>query len=174
MGNIIRLHKNHENIDEWLSMSNGLTSVFISVLVLSGSSSAKIDREKELIIWLAEHDQDKIGIGTVGFDIDRMPWNKNYFEEEKLFILNVIKGAQDKIGWDKLSYSPDTDRIFYSLEKFYQLINAFTINLVSQETYDERENWRNDPLCGILVGFPICPEHGVLLSWTGCILCNDR
>jgi hypothetical protein len=35
MGNIIRLHTAHNNKNEWLSMSNGGTSVFISVLVLS-------------------------------------------------------------------------------------------------------------------------------------------
>ena len=39
-----------------LQMSNGLTDVFVNVLVLSGSALAKTVSEKRLIVWLAESD----------------------------------------------------------------------------------------------------------------------
>jgi len=67
MGNTISLPVKFNDVVEPISMSNGLTSVFIEVLVISGSILANTDREKELIIWLAQRDQSVVGIGTVGF-----------------------------------------------------------------------------------------------------------
>lgn len=63
MGNIISLNDKTPKSD-WISMSNGLTSVFISVLGLSGSRLAQTDDEKRLIVWLLEKDQSAVGIGT--------------------------------------------------------------------------------------------------------------
>ena len=41
---------------ELLQMSNGLTDVFVNVLVLSGSALARTENKKRLIVWLAESD----------------------------------------------------------------------------------------------------------------------
>ncbi len=96
MGNIISLDTCRQHI----SMSNGLTSVFISTLGLSGTHLAKTDNEKRMIVWLLERDQSAIGFGAVGFDICDMPWNCSAFDETKRFLLNVIDGVKKKIGWD--------------------------------------------------------------------------
>ena len=37
-----------------LQMSNGLTDVFLNVLILSGSALAKTVSEKRLIVWLQQ------------------------------------------------------------------------------------------------------------------------
>ena len=58
---------------ELLQMSNGLTDVFVNVLVLSGSALARTVSEKRLIVWLAEKDQSRMGAGTVDFDLWEMP-----------------------------------------------------------------------------------------------------
>lgn len=79
MANTISLPKELNDIVEPIGMSNGLTSVFIEVLAISGSILAKTNREKEMIIWLAQRDQSVVGIGTVGFDIDEMPWTIDSF-----------------------------------------------------------------------------------------------
>ncbi|WP_235332709.1 hypothetical protein [Paenibacillus polymyxa] len=104
MANTISLPKQLNDVVEPIGMSNGLTSVFIEVLVISGSVLAKTNREKELIIWLAQRDQSVVGIGAVGFDIDEMPWTIDSFESEKDFILDTISNAADGLGWEKLSY----------------------------------------------------------------------
>ena len=70
---------------ECLQMSNGLTDVFVNVLVLSGSALAKTVSEKRLIVWLAEKDQSRVGAGTVDFDLWEMPWDSNTFEEDRGF-----------------------------------------------------------------------------------------
>jgi len=51
MGNCIDLYEGMEK--DGISMSNGTTSVFISILVLTGSRLAVSERQKELIVWLA-------------------------------------------------------------------------------------------------------------------------
>ena len=84
MSNIISFNS------DTISMSNGLTDVFISVLVLSGSRLAETVDEKRLIVWFAEKDQSRVGMGTVGFDIREMPWNIERFEESRLFMLNTV------------------------------------------------------------------------------------
>jgi len=84
MGNCIDLYEGMEK--DGISMSNGTTSVVISILVLAGSRLAISERQKELIVWLAYQDQSVRGIGTVGFYMNEIPWSKDCFEEEKQFL----------------------------------------------------------------------------------------
>lgn len=79
---------------ESLRMTNTGTSVFIEILVLSGSHIAETDREKEFVIWLAQRDQNIIGRGTVGFDLDEMPWLEHDLEPMKQFMLRMIEGGK--------------------------------------------------------------------------------
>ena len=81
MGNIISFDGNVSENDNSLSMSNGLTDVFLDYLLVSGSELAKTDSEKILIVFLAEKQQSVIGIGNVDFDIIEMPWQKSTFEK---------------------------------------------------------------------------------------------
>lgn len=173
MSNIIRLYPQHKNTDEWLSMSNGGTSVFISVLVLSGSRMASNQREKELVVWLAEHDQGVVGIGTVGFDISEIPWTKENFKQEKDFMLKVIEGALSKIGWDMLSYTPNEEFIQYYLSKFKELIRDFEEQYIDSSSYTEWIELIDDESCGIPKGFPKCPIHDIFLHFGGCVVCNE-
>ena len=65
IGNTIAMPKKVVPMIESIGMSNGLTSVFMEVLSISGSMLAKTSREKEMTIWLAQRDQSVVGIGTV-------------------------------------------------------------------------------------------------------------
>ncbi|MFP3389493.1 hypothetical protein [Brevibacillus sp. SIMBA_040] len=51
MGNCIDLYEGMEK--DGISMSNGTTSVVISILVLAGTRLAISERHKGLIVWLA-------------------------------------------------------------------------------------------------------------------------
>lgn len=119
MGNIICFNKNTP-IDDCICMSNMATDVFINVLSLSGSILAETVEEKQLIVWLSEKDQKFVGLGTVGFDIVEMPWKKETFSNDKIFLLNVIKSAESKLGWEKLDYIPEF--ILPNLQKFREHI----------------------------------------------------
>ena len=176
MGNIISFANTVSVNDDSLSMSNGLTDVFIDYLLLSGSQLAKSESEKRMVVFLAEKQQTKVGIGTVGFDIIEMPWERETFETDKAFMLEMIHHARnlslERSAWEILGYEPGQKNLQYVLSGFEALIKRMTINNIDENKVIK---WlasakKNDP---INCGFPRCPKHGVLLSIFGCKLCND-
>ena len=170
MANIISL----DSINERISMSNGLTSVFIDVLGLSGTHLAKTDAEKRMIVWLLEKDQSAVGGGAVGCDISEMPWDDTAFDDIKRFLLDVIEGARQRDRWNFLDYQPDEALLFPCLDKFYKLIAAMDTSMLNQEAI---QNWLRDtmevPNDPNICGYPCCQKHPVFLSVFGCHLCNN-
>ncbi len=166
MGNIISLKS------DMISLSNGLTDVFINVLVLSGSQLAVTEDEKRLVVWLAERDQSKVGMGAVGFDIGEMPWNAENFVDCKSFLLNVIRFAEQRLGWEVLDYPPNEKMFFPILEKFAEMVSALTVNDIMPYILEE---WLEaaEPDDPVLCGFPKCEKHGALLGCYGCQVCNN-
>lgn len=151
---------------ESLKMNNGLTSVFIDVLVLSASALASTEREKLFAVWLAYHDQSVCGIGAVGFDISDMPWTARGFQAQKDFLFKIIRSAQSKEYWRLLDYQPGReDWILSSLEQFRLLIAHFSKEGMVPE--GKRRRTRNMPSI-----FMKCPRHGVYVHQMGCVLCN--
>ena len=172
MANIISFNGNITPDDESLQMSNGLTNVFINVLALSGSELAQTESEKSMIVYLSEKDQGIIGIGCVGFDIVEMPWDKETFKEDKKFIISIINGARNKIGWERLNYTPNEGHILRCLDTFENLINRMTADNICESSLN---NWlseadENDP---VYCGFPKCKKHNAFLTCFGCQICNN-
>lgn len=222
----IRLYPEHRNLEEWLSMSNGGMAVFLSVIVLSGSRLAIEKKEKEMIQWFSERDDTVRGRGCNGFDICDMPWEKETFEKEREFLIKVIDGAKEKLGWNTLDYQPNEEFIFRYLEEFKTLVlkfnnediiengyslwlehnkilqfylpkdypncdeesKEFTLSTIKsfeemvlkfEDYLDESmyENWaKNQKFPNLILpdGFHYCKEHGAIISWNGCIVCNDK
>lgn len=159
--------------DNDLLMSNGLTDVFINVLVLSGSRIAVSDSEKRFVVWLAERDQSKLGGGTVGFEISEMPWSASDFAECKAFLLNTVKFAEQRLGWEVLDYPPNENMLFPALRKFAELVKFFSAKDINPTGYEEwlaASDGEYDP---VHRGFPKCEKHGALLSCFGCQVCNN-
>lgn len=154
-------------------MSNGLTAVFIDVLVLSGSRLARTEQEKRLTIWLAEKDQSKVGVGTVGFDLMDMPWDRGTFEADRSFLRRAIAAAKERLGWGSLDYAPNEELLFPCLEQFDRLLSWMDPAEIRQNILSE---WlaaaeASDP---VLCGFPTCPRHQTLLTVFGCHVCNNE
>jgi hypothetical protein len=61
------------------------------------------------MVFLAEKNQHICGLGTVDFDIVEMPWDKASFDDDKAFMLRIIEGAKQKIGWETLHYQPNEE-----------------------------------------------------------------
>lgn len=170
MGNIICFNRNSPAHD-CIRMSNGATDVFINVLAISGSALAETEQEKRLIVWLSEKDQ-KVGRGTVGFDIVEMPWQKETFAGDKAFLLRVIEAAENKLDWEKLDYTPNPDYILHNLYKFRKLMEKMTEQDIDENAAAE---WLNgaesdDP---VNCGFPRCKKHDTFLTFLGCQICNS-
>lgn len=108
-------------------MSSGLTSVFVDVLAIASSNLANTDRQKEMAVWLASHDQVAFGAGVVEFDICDYPWDHSSFDSDKEFLLMVIRAAMSQHGWSRLGYSPRIDWITDCLVKFENIVRLFLI-----------------------------------------------
>lgn len=166
MGNIIYFG------DDDFKMSNGLTDVFIDYMLISGSQLAKKDSEKRLVAYLGECDQNYTGLGVVGFNIVKMPWDKDSFEDDKQFMLDVIKHAReltyDEKIWDILMYQPNHEHIEYALDSFERLITKMTKDDIKEESL---KDWLYKR--GIWGGLISCHKHGTIMSLCGCKLCGD-
>jgi hypothetical protein len=175
MSNAISFTSKERNINRCFYMSNNLTTVFISVLALSGSNLAQSVREKEIVMWLSEHDYAVCGLGTYGFDITQIPWTFENFEAERKFVLSMIDGALNKNGWELLGYKPYEERLFESLNEFKNIILIIEPSDIKQDEYSKWKGYGDfNPLLKPPAGFPKCPIHGVYLHFGGCVICNDK
>lgn len=163
-----------EGNEDLLGMSNGGMAVFLSALVLSGSRIAQTQKEKELILWFAEHDDTVRGRGCNGFDVYDIPWSVEHFENEMEFIRKVVRGAQEKSGWETLNYVPPDEYILTYLDSFTRLLSQFDKSRVNPEGYSRWIADSQDPRYVHPEPGAKCEKHGALLYWNGCIVCNDE
>lgn len=170
MSNIISFHGKVALDDDSLLMSNGGTDVFINILALSGAVIAQTESEKRLMVYLSEKDQI-VGRGCVGFAIIEMPWDKETFEADKSFMIKVINGARNKIGWEKLDYSPNEEFVSHYLDTFENLIKRMTADDIREGSL---ENWFASAEAGdpVYCNFPRCKKHNIFLTRFGCQICN--
>lgn len=146
-----------------LKMSNGATSVLLSVLLLAGASLAETDWQRDLVMWLTSHDQSVVGGGTVGFDRREIAWTKDGFAEQKQFLLKMIDAALNKHRWDALSYDPPL--VADNLTTLKSMVEEFQF-----------------PATGCPAEFPPllkpaeltkCTTHQIYLHEVGCYICLD-
>ena len=164
MANVIT--NKHWHTPEVLRMRNGLTSVVIALLALSGSALAATDAEKDIVVWLASRDQHIFGLGAVDFDLSDIPWTAEQFEAEKSFLLKVIRRAQSKQDWGMLEYEPREDWAIDSLETLYRMVSHFFQEYIDP---DSALNWQTEKP----TMYSVCQKHGVLHHRSGCVICND-
>ena len=176
MGNIFcfRYDPEHgpESVKDALSLSNISTAKFINVLCLSGGRLAATQSQKRMMVFLGEKNQTFCGIGTVGFDIVDMPWDRDSFDEDKAFLLAVIEGARNKLGWETLDFKPNEEVVIDALNVFEKLVQRMEKSDIREEALAE---WlsgaeENDP---VRCGFPKCEAHDIYLSVFGCQVCTD-
>lgn len=155
-----------------LVCSNGMMSVLMTVIGLSGSALAKQWYEKDLIVWLMEHDQRMIGLGMAGFELTELPWQEAYFAQQKQFLHETLGLAKTGFGWDKLDYTPNKELLLQKIEILQKMLGQMIYEDVNydiiQEWYDVCDD--GEPMKN---GYPICQKHGILLSVYGCVACHD-
>ncbi|MFB6713277.1 MULTISPECIES: hypothetical protein [unclassified Streptomyces] len=91
-----------------LSMSNGGTDVFVDVLMLAVSDLAESSWDHRFATLLTWQDQNIMGRGTVGFDLEDVDWGRSPHERAaaKDFVLRVLDLALRRHRWDELDYEP--------------------------------------------------------------------
>ncbi|WP_433544291.1 hypothetical protein ACQPZG_03670 (plasmid) [Streptomyces sp. CA-294286] len=150
-----------------LELSNGGTEVFIDVLMLSVSDLADDEWDYRFAALLALQDQNVMGRGAVGFDLEDIAWGASAAESarSKDFVLRTVALALNRHRWSELGYDPSSAR--NHLLRFAFMVESI---LPSGGTR----------LCA---GFPSpqeravasCARHRVLSAlphWEGCFLCH--
>ena len=150
-----------------ISISNGSTSVFVAVFILAASALATSDRQRQYAAWMASHDQNLFGIGTVSFDLSELPWFDETFAEDRAFVLQVVAAAKARTGWERLEYAPLEIWLQPCLDQFRNLIEAFVIEHACE---NESKVWRYGSKPDQLI---LCPVHHVYQHAHGCVLCHD-
>ena len=144
------------------SISNAWTSVLYSTLLISGSQIAKNKWEKHFLIWLAEHDQNHIGLGIVGIDFDHIFWSITEFKNQKQFILSIAQNAIDEKAWTKLDFDTDEEILTELLNKWIDIFfNTQIDDIVRKDDF----KWYNKPILSELD--MKCPIHHVFLNRLG-------
>jgi hypothetical protein len=114
---------------ENLRMTNGRTTVFVSVLALAASELAETNRQREFAVWFASRDQ-LYGHGMVGFDLSELPWSSDTFAVDRGYVLRVIHAAKARTGWGRLWYEPQG--MERCLDQFQAMVEAFSIGHASE------------------------------------------
>ena len=122
MSNVIRLNE-HAPTQNWLSMSNQGTDLFLELLILAGESVEKTPSQKNLLSFLSvQRDINNIAPGTAGFDIEEMPWNESSLFEDANFLIEVAEIAKQPNTWKKVGFKPDEVIISSWLNLFEKMI----------------------------------------------------
>lgn len=142
--------------------------LLIDLLCIKGSELASTDFEKDLVIWIAQHDSDIMGSGATGFDICEMPWNIDTFEDQKNFIFNVLHDMLKEAEW-KANIS---DEAWIVLKGFIlnmtALIENFNLNHVDVENQLPIFEFDNG-----YEKYNKCEIHGVYYHSLGCVICGQ-
>jgi hypothetical protein len=149
-----------------LRLSNGATDVFLSVLQFALSDLADDPWQRALAQWVAWHDQNLVGGGTVGFGLEEVHWEPAEFAAQKAFLLRVLDTALTRYRWDELCYDPPRADAY--LHRYREVVAAFELPAGFWPATGYR--W---PGPGDEEAF--CPRHGVHvypeLGW--CRVCED-
>lgn len=147
-------------------MSNARTAVVLDVLALAACDLATTDWQKRFAYWIVQHDQSRVGLGVVGFDVAVMGWTTEHFDQQHAFVLAVIDAALAKHAWDRLPFVPTDESVLPPLTKLRHLVAAFTREHVRPAS---ETDWSPDEL----PTYGTCSSHRVYVHETGCIVCND-
>ncbi|MET9535385.1 hypothetical protein ABZY02_33355 [Streptomyces sp. NPDC006649] len=153
--------------EQSLYLSNSGTEVFIDVLMLAVSDLADDVWDYRFAALLTLQDQNMMGRGAVGFDLQDIAWGATPRSRarSKDFVLRATALALSRHRWNELGYEPPFARRY--LSQFKAMVEAFpTVG----DTH----------LVGAFPGpderaMASCSQHRILSAlphWEGCFLCT--
>jgi hypothetical protein len=108
-----------------LELTNGGTEVFVEVMMLAVSALAREQREYRFAALMAAQDQNMMGRGFAGFDLDEVAWGATADEQAQVrrFILDTVDLAASGHRWVELGYEPPYAQDY--LRRFRGMVEAF-------------------------------------------------
>lgn len=109
--------------EERISMSNQGTDCFLELLEMAAAENDMTENQRNLICFLKDRREENLAApGTVSFDIDEMPWNKDTLSEDAAFMMEMIEKAKTVEVVGKLDYRPDFRIVSPWLDQFSSMI----------------------------------------------------
>ncbi|MEU1787735.1 hypothetical protein ABZ553_17990 [Streptomyces sparsogenes] len=183
MGNVFR------GRGDSLSLSNGGTDVFLDVLTLAVSDLARDAWDYRFAALLTLQDQNVMGRGAVGFDLEEIDWGTTGAERAraKRFVVRAAELALRRHRWEELGYEPPYAEGY--LRRFKAMVEAYEPEAHDPEAYgpEAHDPEAHAPAAGAAVRheglFPradeaavaSCVRHRVLSAlpfWEGCRFCT--
>ncbi|WP_431043464.1 hypothetical protein ACQUSR_17250 [Streptomyces sp. P1-3] len=150
-------------------MSNGGTSVFVDVLMLAVSDLAHDAWDYRFAALLTLQDQNVMGRGAVGFDLEDIEWGQTPSEQTqaKNFVIRAIDLAMRRHRWDELRYEPPFAHDY--LRQFRAMVKSF----------DTATAGRHDGVfpSSAEAARASCVRHRILSAlpyWEGCLFCTGQ
>ncbi|MCN9240392.1 hypothetical protein NGF19_06210 [Streptomyces sp. RY43-2] len=108
-----------------LDLPNGGTEVFVEVMMFAVSALAQEPWEYRFAALMAAQDQNMVGRGCVGFDLDEVAWGSTAEERAAVrdFVLRVVDLAAREYRWDELGYEPPYAKGY--LGRFRTMVEEF-------------------------------------------------
>jgi hypothetical protein len=142
----------------------------VDVLMLAVSDLVEEPWDYRFAALLALQDQNVMGRGAVGFDLEDIDWGASPEEQarNKDFVLRVTDLALNRHRWDELDYDPAFAADY--LRHFRAMVAAYTPASGgdgSPMAFPRHE----------AAAMASCAHHRVLSAlphWEGCVLCTAR
>lgn len=159
---------------EGLSLSNGGTDVFLDVLTLAVSDLAHDAWDFRFAALLTLQDQNVMGRGAVGFDLEEIDWGTTPAERARAkdFVVRVVDLALRRHRWDGLGYEPPFAEGY--LRRFRAMVSAFGVEAFEPAGAAGRDDGVFPGPDGAAVAS--CVPHRVLSAlpyWDGCRFCHS-
>ncbi len=102
-------------------MSNQGTDCLLDLLIIAADALHQTKHQEELVSFLKDQkDINAIAPGTVGFDLDEMPWKEGTLRENLDFLLRVAAKAES--AFEELPCEANRDIVLPWLKQFERLI----------------------------------------------------
>ncbi|MFH8786910.1 hypothetical protein [Streptomyces roseoverticillatus] len=167
MGNVFGSGSGSGSTGDDLCLSNGGTAAFLDALWLAVSDLARRPWDFRFAAFLALRDQNVMGRGVVGFDLEDIDWGGTPAERARAkdFVLRVIDLALERHRWDELTYEPPYVPGY--LRRYRAMVEAFT-----PPPRPAGEDVFPGPDAAVTAS---CVRHRVLDAlpyWEGCVFCT--
>ncbi len=154
---------------EWVSWSNGLTSVLLARIAVAAAELYQTDWEYEFARWIATIDQNRGPLGCVGFDLDALPWGEATARAaRRRFVVEAVVHAASREVAHRLPYYPNPDREDAHRECLRRFaLMAHHFDPPPEATFPATWPYLFPP------GDALCRSHRLFCHSGGCMVCAD-
>lgn len=156
-----------------IPFSNSVTHPLYCGLLIEGSALSVTEWEKRLMTWIAEKNQNLVGLGLVGVDVCNLAWTESEFDLQKKFLLKIISLTLMKKSWNKYGFQLIDEIGLRKIGELREMIHELSFDQVNTQGL----TFYYEPPS--LNKLELCEEHQVYLNYfpvelkNRCLICSS-